>query len=190
MCKTWVCKAVVYTSALRIFDYNLIKIHRKLPESPGRDNTASQHGLTTMTDIFRLLRASRKIRLGALEQRLLSAMWQRPEGITIRELRNRSDIRRAYITIVTTLNRMRKKGLVDRIAVEGSKVVTFRYVSRFTRAEVERDVASKAIRQVLGLGVAGPLLLSRIVEEISEHDAKMIAELGRLVDEKRRNSPK
>ena len=143
-----------------------------------------------MGDIFRLLGASRKIRLGTLEQRLLSAMWQRPEGITIRELRNRADIGRAYITIVTTLNRLRKKGLVDRIAVEGSKVLTFRYVSRLTRAEVERDVASDAIRQVLGLGVAGPLLLSRMVEEISEHDAELLEELGRLVDEKRRNSPK
>ncbi|MGD0825447.1 MAG: BlaI/MecI/CopY family transcriptional regulator [Terriglobales bacterium] len=143
-----------------------------------------------MTDIFRLLRASRKIRLGTLEQRLLSVMWQRPEGITIRELRDRADIGRAYITIVTSLNRLRKKGLVDRIAVEGAKVVTFRYVPRFTRAEVERDVASKAIRQVLGLDVAGPLLLSRMVEEIGEHDAELLEELGRLVDEKRRNGAK
>ncbi len=143
-----------------------------------------------MTDIFRLLRASRKIRLGTLEQRLLSVMWQRPEGITIRELRDRADIARAYITIVTSLNRLRKKGLVDRIAVEGAKVVTFRYVPRFTRAELERDVASKAIRQVLGLDVAGPLLLSRMVEEIGEHDADLLEELGRLVDEKRRNGAK
>jgi len=117
-------------------------------------------------------------------------MWQRPEGITIRELRDRADIGRAYITIVTTLNRLRKKGLVDRIALEGAKVVTFRYLPRYTRMEVERDVASNAIRQVLGLDVAGPLLLSRMVEEISEHDAELLEELGRLVDEKRRNSPK
>jgi predicted transcriptional regulator len=143
-----------------------------------------------MGDIFRLLRASRKIRLGILEQRLLSAMWQRPDGITIRELRERADIGRAYITIVTTLNRLRKKGLVDRIAVKGSKVLTFRYVSRSTRAEVERDVASDAIRQVLGLGVAGPLLVSGMVEEIGEHDAELLQELGRLVDKKRRNSRK
>jgi predicted transcriptional regulator len=117
-------------------------------------------------------------------------MWQQPDGITIRELRDRSDIGRAYITIVTTLNRLRKKGLVDRIAVEGTKVVTFRYVPRYTMTEVERDVASNAIRQVLGLDVARPLLLSRMVEEISEHDAELLEELGRLVDEKRRNSPK
>ncbi len=117
-------------------------------------------------------------------------MWQQPDGITIRELRDRAEIGRAYITIVTTLNRLRKKGLVDRIAIEGSKVVTFRYVPRYTMTEVEQDVASKAIRHVLGLDVAGPLLLSRIVEEIGEHDAELLEELGRLVDEKRRNSPK
>ena len=157
------------------------QFHRKLPD--GRYTT-------TMNDIVRLLLASREIRLGPLEQRLLSAMWQQPDGITIRELRDRSDIGRAYITIVTTLNRLRKKGLVDRIAVEGTKVVTFRYVPRYTMTEVERDVASNAIRQVLGLDVARPLLLSRMVVEISEHDAELLEELGRLVDEKRRNSPK
>jgi predicted transcriptional regulator len=144
----------------------------------------------SMNDIFRLLLASRKIRLGPLEERLLSAMWQQPEGVTIRELRDRADIGRAYITIVTTLNRLRKKGLVDRIAVDGSKVVTFRYVPRFTMAEVESDVASHAIREVLGLDLAGPLLLSRMVEEISQHDAELLEELGRLVDEKRRNGQK
>jgi predicted transcriptional regulator len=143
-----------------------------------------------MTDIFRLLRASRKIRLGVLEQRLLSVMWQRPDGVTIRELRNCAEIGRAYMTIMTTLNRMRKKGLVDRTAVKGSKVLTFRYVPRFTRAEVERNVISHAIRQVLGLDVAGPLLISGLVEEIGEHDAELLEELGRLVDHKRRNHSK
>ena len=143
-----------------------------------------------MRDIFRQLLASHNIRLGPLEKTILSAMWEQPDGITIRELRDRADIGRAYITIVTTLNRLRKKGLVDRIAIEGTKVVTFRYVPRYTMTEVERDVASNAIRQVLGLDVAGPLLLSRMVEEISEHDAELLQELGRLVDEKRRNSPK
>jgi predicted transcriptional regulator len=141
-----------------------------------------------MKDIFRLLLASRKIRLGPLEERLLSAIWRRPDGVTIRELRDLANVPRAYMTIVTTLNRLRKKGLVDRIALEGTKVVTFRYVPRYTMAEVERDVASNVIRQLLGLGA--PLLLSRIVEEISKHDAELLDELGRLVDEKRRNGPR
>lgn len=146
--------------------------------------------MVTMNNILRLLLASRKIRLGPLEETILFAIWQQPDGITTRELRDRVDVGRAYITIVTTLNRLRKKGLVDRIAVEGTKVVTFRYVPRYTMAEVERDVASNAIRQLLGLDVAGPLLLSRMVEEISKHDAEMLDELGRLVDEKRRKGQK
>lgn len=163
------------------FDYNFIENHRTL---------SACVCVVTMNDIFRLLLESLKIRLGPLEQKLLSAIWQEPDGITIRELQDRADIGRAYITIVTTLNRLRKKGLVDRIAIEGTKVVTFRYVPRYTMAEVERDVASNAIRQLLGLDVAGPLLLSRMVEEISKHDAELLDELGRLVDEKRRSSPK
>ena len=146
--------------------------------------------MLAMNDVFRLILASRKIRLGPLEQRVLSALWKQPDGITIRELRDRAKIGRAYITIVTTLNRLRKKGLVDRIALEGARVVTFRYVPRYTVAEANRDLASNAIRQLLGLDMAGPLLLSHMVEEISKHDAELLDELGRLVDEKRRNSPK
>jgi predicted transcriptional regulator len=132
----------------------------------------------------------RYISMGPLEQRVLSAMWKQPDGITIRELRDRAKIGRAYITIVTTLNRLRKKGLVDRIALEGARVVTFRYVPRYTVAEAKRDLASNAIRQLLGLDMAGPLLLSHMVEEISKHDAELLDELGRLVDEKRRNGAK
>jgi predicted transcriptional regulator len=147
-------------------------------------------GLVTMNDIFRLLLASRKIRLGPLERRILLALWQQPDGITIRELRDRTDIGRAYITIVTTLNRLRKKGLVGRIALKGAKIVTFLYVPRYTVAEARLDLARKAIRQLLGLDMDGPLLLSHMVEEISKHDAEMLDELGRIVDEKRRNSPK
>jgi predicted transcriptional regulator len=162
------------------FAYTLSKIRRTLPD-----------GLwLTMNELFRVFLASRKIRLGPLEEKVLSVMWQRPEGVTIRELRERAGIGRAYITIVTTMNRLRKKGLVDRIAVEGTKVVTFRYLPRLTLAEVERDIAGHAIRQMLGLDLSGPLLLSRMVEEISEHDAELLEELGRLVDVKRRNGRK
>ncbi len=143
-----------------------------------------------MNQIFRLLLAARKIRLGPLEERVLSAICESPAGITIRELREMPDIGRAYITIVTTLNRLRKKGLVDRVSVQGTKVVTFRYVPRFTMAEVERDVAGHAIRQVLGLDLSAPLLVSQMVEEISELDAELLEELGRLVNEKRRNNSK
>lgn len=117
-------------------------------------------------------------------------MWQQPEGITIRQLRNRAGIGRAYITVVTTLNRLRKKGLVDRIALEGAKVVTFLYVPRYTVAEAKQDFARKTIRQLLGLDMEGPRLLSHMVEEISKHDAELLDELGRIVDEKRRNNPK
>lgn len=143
-----------------------------------------------MNDIFRFLVASRKMRLGPLERRILLAIWEQPEGITVRELRDRADIGRAYITVVTTLNRLRKKGLVDRIALEGAKIVTFLYMPRYTVAEAKLDLARKAIRQLLGLDMAGPLLLSHMVEEISKHDAELLNELGRIVDEKRRSSSK
>jgi hypothetical protein len=57
-------------------------------------------------------------------------------------------------------------------------------------AEAERELASSAIRQLLGLDMSGPLLLSHMVDEISNHDAELLEELGRLVDEKRRNNSK
>jgi predicted transcriptional regulator len=134
-----------------------------------------------MKRIFSLLRRSPSTRLGPLEQELLSALWIRGSA-TVREMIDAGGINLAYTTVMTTLDRLYKKQLLDRIS-EGR---AFRYSPRYTQEELEKEAVGEAIRQLLGSGEAAALPLSYLVEAVSEHDAGLLDDLQRLLDEKRR----
>jgi predicted transcriptional regulator len=134
-----------------------------------------------MKRIFSLLRRSPSTQLGPLEQELLSALWIRGSA-TVREMIDAGGIDLAYTTVMTTLDRLYKKQLLNRSA-EGR---AFRYFPRYTQEELEKAAVGEAIRQLLGSGEAAALPLSYLVEAVSEHDAGLLDDLQRLLDEKRR----
>jgi len=122
-----------------------------------------------------------KIRLGPLEQQLLEELWQQ-KSATVRELLDCGDVKLAYTTIMTTLDRLYKKQLLDRVA-EGR---AFRYTPRYTKEELEKVTASETIRELLSSSNAAALPLSYLVEAVSEHDIRLLDELQRLLEQKRR----
>jgi predicted transcriptional regulator len=134
-----------------------------------------------MKRIFSLLRRSPSTQLGPLEQELLSALWMRGSA-TVRELLDAGGINLAYTTVMTTLDRLYKKQLLNRSA-EGR---AFRYAPRYTQEELEKAAVGETVRQLLGSGEAAALPLSYLVEAVSEHDAGLLDDLQRLLDEKRR----
>jgi predicted transcriptional regulator len=134
-----------------------------------------------MKRIFSLLRRSPSTQLGPLEQELLSALWMRGSA-TVREMIDAGGIDLAYTTVMTTLDRLYKKQLLNRSA-EGR---AFRYFPRYTQEELEKAAVGETIRQLLGSGEAAALPLSYLVEAVSEHDAGLLDDLQRLLDEKRR----
>jgi predicted transcriptional regulator len=83
---------------------------------------------------------------------------------------------------MTTVDRLYKKGMLDR-AAEGR---AFRYTPRQTPGELQRVVAFEGIRQLLGSGGASALPLSYLVEAVSAHDAQLLDQLQALVETKRR----
>lgn len=134
-----------------------------------------------MKRIFSLLRRSAGTQLGPLEQKLLSALWMRGSA-TVREMLDAGGINLAYTTVMTTLDRLYKKQLLNRSA-EGR---AFRYSPRYTQEELEKAAVGETVRQLLGSGEAAALPLSYLVEAVSEHDAGLLDDLQRLLDEKRR----
>jgi predicted transcriptional regulator len=134
-----------------------------------------------MKRIFSLLRRSPSTQLGPLEQQLLSALWMRGSA-TVREMLDAGGINLAYTTVMTTLDRLYKKQLLNRSA-EGR---AFRYSPRYTQEELEKAAVGETVRQMLGSGEAAALPLSYLVEAVSEHDAGLLDDLQRLLDEKRR----
>jgi predicted transcriptional regulator len=119
--------------------------------------------------------------LGPLEQRLLREVWDRG-SVTVRELIDEGHLGIAYTTVMTTLDRLYKKGVLDR-TVEGR---AFRYAARLTREDLQRGAAEDAIRQLLSSGSAATLPLSYLVEAVTGHDCELLDELQELVEKKRR----
>ena len=134
-----------------------------------------------MNRILNLLPRSARPQLGPLEQQLLSALWMRGSA-TVREILDAGEMKLAYTTVMTTLDRLFKKQLLTRTA-EGR---AFRYSPRYTQEELEKAAVGETIRHLLGSGTTAALPLSYLVEAVSEHDARLLDDLQRLLDQKRR----
>jgi predicted transcriptional regulator len=112
---------------------------------------------------------------------MLEALWARGSA-TVRELVERDANDLAYTTVMTTLDRLFKKGLLTR-SEEGR---AFRYAPRFSREELHRQAAGHAFRQLLDASPASSLPLSFLVEILGERDAQLLDDLRKLVESKRR----
>jgi predicted transcriptional regulator len=120
-------------------------------------------------------------RLGPLEQRTLDRLWARGSA-TVRELVEDEAEDLAYTTLMTTLDRLYKKGVLTR--TEDGRA--FRYAPRLIREELHREAAGEAFRELLDASPAASLPLSSLVEVLGERDAKLLDDLGELVQRKRR----
>lgn len=125
--------------------------------------------------------------LGPLERRALEVIWTRNDRATVRDLESSfPDI--AYTTLMTTLDRLHKKGVLDR-AKAGRAYV---YWPRYSRDELRTYLAEDAFDVLIGdVGTAADArpLLSSFVDAVSRRDSLLLDELERLVQEKRRTKP-
>lgn len=120
--------------------------------------------------------------LGVLEREVMMLMWLCSEA-TVREVHQALGETRAYTTVMTTLDRLYKKGLLARRKSRRA----FLYSPRVTREEFEQGVAEDVFAELLsraGGGGAEPLL-ARLVEVVGERDRELLDELDRLVRRKR-----
>jgi predicted transcriptional regulator len=121
-----------------------------------------------------------RVRLGPLERKILAKVWS-SKSLTVRELLADEGIQLAYTTVMTTLDRLFKKGLLDR-SEEGK---AFRYFRRCSPAELSRFVTVAGMRRWIESIPTSALPLSCFVEAVSAHDARLLAELRILVEQKR-----
>lgn len=130
---------------------------------------------------FSIFGSGSRPQLGPFERQVLQRLWSRGSA-TVRELLADGKIHQAYTTVMTTMDRLYKKGLLDRV-VEGR---AFRYTPRHTPEELQRATALESIRQLLGSGEASSLPLSYLVEALSAHDAQLLDDLQLMVERKLR----
>jgi predicted transcriptional regulator len=109
-------------------------------------------------------------------------LWARPGSASVHDVRAGVDGRLAYTTLMTTLDRLHKKGLLDRRR-EGRAFV---YAARQSRGEFDGGVLRRLLHGALGSGTAGPVL-SSLVDTVGEHDQALLDELEDLVRRKQRS---
>jgi predicted transcriptional regulator len=120
--------------------------------------------------------------MGRLESTLMEILWNTGES-SVNDVLARLDRPLAYTTIMTTLDRLYKKGLLARKKVERA----FVYAPKFTRAEWERKRAGDFLTAFLaGPEPSSDLLISCLVDAVGEQDAGLLDELERKIRRKRR----
>ncbi|HEX8633331.1 MAG TPA: BlaI/MecI/CopY family transcriptional regulator [Pyrinomonadaceae bacterium] len=117
--------------------------------------------------------------LGKLEREVMDEAW-RCGQVSVRDVHERLDGRVAYTTLMTTLDRLYKKRLLDRTKSGRA----FLYAPRVSAAEFEQGIAEDVIDALLG-GAAEPVLAC-IVDAVGDRDRELLDELERLVREKRK----
>lgn len=118
--------------------------------------------------------------LGPLETRLLELLWSRRQPTTAGQIQ-RAHPTLAYTTIMTTLDRLYRKGLLLR-AKDGR---AFAYAARYTRAELLSEMISGHVAELLAAADEGTLLLSTLVRTVGRSDAALLDELDALLQAER-----
>ena len=119
--------------------------------------------------------------LGKLERAVMEEVWSRGR-VSVAEIHRSFGERTAYTTWMTTLDRLYKKGLLQR-EKEGR---AYLYSARVSREQFERGVAEDVLGGLLERNSGGPEpLLACIVDAVSDRDRALLDELHRLVEEKR-----
>jgi predicted transcriptional regulator len=121
-------------------------------------------------------------KLGSLESELMERIWARGET-SVRDLHAEFAERLAYTTVMTTLDRLFKKGLLDR-RKQGK---AFFYMPRMSEAEYQTSLTRHLLGMVLLDGNDAQAVLSSFVDKVSETDRQMLDRLEQLVRAKRRS---
>jgi predicted transcriptional regulator len=120
--------------------------------------------------------------LGPLEDEILRVLWTRGDA-TVRELVEASAVNGAYTTIMTTLDRLYKKGLLER-SPEGR---AFRYRPRLSEVELNQNLVAAGLKELLASAGEHEAPISFLVDAISQHDAALLEQLQQAVARKRRD---
>ena len=122
--------------------------------------------------------------LGSLERDVMALVWRRGD-VNVRDACDELGSGAAYTTVMTTMDRLFKKGLLTRRKVGRA----FVYRATASRAEIEGAVAAELVQSLLQREGEPLPVLSSLVDAVSDRDRSLLDELERLIREKRRRRP-
>jgi predicted transcriptional regulator len=120
--------------------------------------------------------------LGPLEIRVMEVLWTSGQS-SVRDVVEKLERKLAYTTVMTTLDRLFKKGLLDRQKSERA----FLYLPRLSNQEWERQRAGDLVARFLaGPRPASELLLSSLVDAVGQRDVVLLDQLEEKIRKKRK----
>ena len=114
--------------------------------------------------------------LGPLELKVLEVLWRRSRASTVRQVLPAFP-QLAYTTLMTTLDRLYRKGVLRRSRLGRA----FGYVPRCSRDELFGRMVSGRVTELLAASADTTVLLSTLVEAVGHADAELLDELEALV---------
>jgi predicted transcriptional regulator len=119
--------------------------------------------------------------LGPLEIQVMEVVWTFGES-SVRDVVEKLESKLAYTTVMTTLDRLYKKGLLDRHKSDRA----FLYLPKLSSQDWERRRAGDLVAGFLsGPEPSRDLLLSSLVDAVGQHDALLLDELEEKIRNKR-----
>jgi predicted transcriptional regulator len=120
--------------------------------------------------------------LGTLEAQVMNAVWDATEEASVEQVRQaleESGKKAAYTTVMTTMSRLHKKGLLAR-HMRGK---AYFYTATVSRKELDSSVIKQVVDGLLKT-FAEPAI-SYFVEALSETDPARLDSLAEIIEEKR-----
>jgi predicted transcriptional regulator len=120
--------------------------------------------------------------LGPLEIAVVEILWERGES-NVHQVAEKLERPLAYTTVMTTLDRLYKKGFLERRKWERA----YFYSARQSRQEWEHKAAADFVAgYLIGPQPAGELLISCLVDAVGKENEKLLDDLEKKIRIKRR----
>lgn len=117
---------------------------------------------------------------GPLETKVLELLWQKEGATTVRHM-HLAFPSLAYTTLMTTLDRLYRKGLL----IRRRRGRAFAYEPRCSRHELLGELISGHVTDFLGTSGASTAVLSTLVRAVGRADTALLDELEALVQAER-----
>jgi predicted transcriptional regulator len=118
--------------------------------------------------------------VGPLESKVLELLWAEGGAVTVRHV-HRAFAELAYTTLMTTLDRLYRKGILVRCR----RGRAFAYEPRCSRDELLSEIASGHFTDLLAASGISTAVLSTLVQAVGRRDAALLDQLDALVQAER-----
>jgi predicted transcriptional regulator len=118
--------------------------------------------------------------VGPLESKVLELLWDEDRAVTVRHV-HLAFPELAYTTLMTTLDRLYRKGIL----VRRRQGRAFTYEPRCSRDELLSELVAGHVTDLLAASAVTTAVLSTLVHAVGRRDAALLDELEALVQAER-----